>query len=100
MWKVIGFWTLALLIVAAASSSTFAERSEGGHFNEKAELFSRIDSNGDRRLNEQEYVNEKAGKNRARARRNFIRMDHNGDGWVTQGEYDRHERNSRLWPGS
>jgi Ca2+-binding EF-hand superfamily protein len=62
----------------AASENTF-------HF-PMPEMFKKLDVNGDNRLSEKEFVGERGGAARAKARKLFRRLDENNDQWLTMKE--------------
>ena len=92
-------WTLGLAVVAFCIPAAQATAGPSNQFTEQVEIFSRVDANGDRRLSENEFVGEKGGKSRSKSRKEFRRLDDNGDGWVSYGEYNRNEKKTSLWPG-
>jgi hypothetical protein len=79
---------LAILIVlAGACIAVAAEETTGMKINELMLAFMDSDRNKDNRVSEREYVGDRSGKNRSRARRDFRSLDDNGDGWLSRGEY-------------
>jgi hypothetical protein len=51
------------------------------------EMFKKLDVNRDNRLSEQEFVGEKGGEARAKARRRFRNLDENNDQWLSLKEF-------------
>jgi hypothetical protein len=51
------------------------------------ELFAKLDANRDKRLSEQEFVGERGGSARAKARRKFRSLDENGDQSLSLKEF-------------
>jgi hypothetical protein len=86
--------SLVFLMIAMAGAASGGESSR--KLTADVRLFMELDSNDDDRVSEREYVGEKGGRSRARARKVFRRMDNNDNGWLSYKEYSRHEGD--LWP--
>jgi hypothetical protein len=78
--------TLAILAIGLASSPQ-AHAAPTTQFEEKR--FAKLDTNGDKKLSEEEFVGEKAGKSATKAKKEFVTLDKNGNKSLTFNEFQR-----------
>jgi hypothetical protein len=77
------FWrSMALTFAIGAAHMPQAQAGPLSPF----ELLKKLDNNRDNRLSEQEFVGEKGGASRTKARKQFRRLDADGDRWLTLKE--------------
>lgn len=76
------FWRSALVILATGAPAAQAQAESQSPF----EMLKKLDTNRDNRLSEQEFVGEKGGAARTKARKQFRRLDADGDRWLTLKE--------------
>jgi len=79
------FWLSTLVIFAMG----VARVPEAQATDEGLKKFEELDMNRDKRISEQEFVGDKGGASRAKARKQFRRLDENGDRWLTLHEFKR-----------
>ena len=77
------FWRSALLILAIGVGQVTQARADS---QSPFEMLKKLDTNRDNRLSEQEFVGEKGGAARTKARKQFRRLDQDGDRWLTLKE--------------
>ena len=81
------FWLSALVVfvVGAAHVPEVQASTEEALY----KTFGKLDFNGDKRLSEHEFVGEKGGRARTKARKRFRMLDDNGDGSLTPHEFKK-----------
>lgn len=77
------FWRSALLMLAIGVAQVPQTQAES---QSPFEMLKKLDTNRDNRLSEQEFVGDKGGAARAKARKRFRRLDEDGDRWLTLKE--------------
>jgi len=80
-------WLSALVILTIGVAR--APEVQAAQKEDLRRLFGKYDANRDSRLSEHEFIGEKAGSSRAKARKQFRKLDEDGDSWLTLPEFTR-----------
>lgn len=81
------FWRSALVILVIGMAAVpQVALSENPFGKEPFELFKKLDTNGDNRLSEKEFIGERGGAARVKARKQFRRLDVDADKWLSLKE--------------
>ncbi|HVX10150.1 MAG TPA: hypothetical protein VHC22_03010 [Pirellulales bacterium] len=86
------FFRLSSLVILAIGVAQMSEVQAAHPFGgpvDAFELLRKLDTNGDNRLSEKEFMGEKAGSARVKARRQFRNLNNNGDDFLSLSELRR-----------
>ena len=81
------FWRSALVILAIGVAHV--PEAQASQEEDIRSLFGKLDHNRDSRLSEDEFVGDRGGAARAKARKRFRRLDEDGDRWLSLHEFRR-----------